>query len=202
MWWLSVSDQKRTSQANCAKDLRPGSCCHAGSKPMKRRLAAILAADIVGYSRLKAADETGTPGRVNALLDGPLRPLAEARGGRIFKVVGDGVLAGFGPVVEAVECAVAIRRGIRARGRPRAYSQRRPRRGDTRKHPIEDHSATGCADRPACGRGDCQPGTRYRPRHEAARRVERVPLTAIRVVDSRGDHRYLNCKGKARWNVN
>ena len=43
---------------------------------MKRRLAAILAADIVGYSRLMAADETGTLGRVNALLDELVRPLA------------------------------------------------------------------------------------------------------------------------------
>lgn len=80
-------------------------------RPMKRRLAAILAADIVGYSRLMAADETGTLSRVNALLDELVRPSVTAHGGRIFKLMGDGVLAEFASVVDAVQCAVAIQRG-------------------------------------------------------------------------------------------
>ncbi len=81
-------------------------------RPVKRRLAAILAADIVGYSRLMAADETGTIAQVNAVFDELVRPLVEEHGGRIFKLMGDGVLAEFGSVVDGVRCAVAIQRGI------------------------------------------------------------------------------------------
>ena len=80
-----------------------------------RRLAAILAADVVGYSRLMNEDEAGTLAR-------PRRPrqktLIEPRigehGGRVVKLMGDGVLAEFASVVHAVECAVAVQRGIAA----------------------------------------------------------------------------------------
>jgi adenylate cyclase len=79
---------------------------------MKRRLAAILAADVVGYTRLMAADETGTHARIDALLDEVVRPLVAKHGGRIFKLMGDGVLTEFGSVVAAVQCAIDIQRGI------------------------------------------------------------------------------------------
>jgi tetratricopeptide (TPR) repeat protein len=72
-----------------------------------RRLAAIVAADIAGYSRLIGADEVGT---VEALRGhrAAADPLIAQRGGRIVKTTGDGVLIEFGSVVGAVECALAV----------------------------------------------------------------------------------------------
>ena len=74
-----------------------------------RRLAAILAADIAGYSRLMGADEVGT---VQALREhrSATDPLIAEPGGRIVKTTGDGVLIEFGSVVSAVECALDVQR--------------------------------------------------------------------------------------------
>ena len=74
-----------------------------------RRLAAILAADIVGYSRLMGLDEAGT---VEALREHRVAadPIIAEHGGRIVKTTGDGVLIEFGSVVGAVECALALQR--------------------------------------------------------------------------------------------
>src|SRR5215469_5489175 len=74
-----------------------------------RRLAAILAADIAGYSRLMGADEVGT---VQALCDNrsAADPLIAQHGGRVVKTTGDGVLIEFGSVVGAVEYALALQR--------------------------------------------------------------------------------------------
>ena len=82
---------------------------------VERRLAAILAADVVGYSRLMGEDEAGTLARLTAVrkeLTEP--PLAEHRG-RVVKLMGDGVLCEFPSVVDAVACAVAIQRGMAGR---------------------------------------------------------------------------------------
>src|SRR6516225_8084375 len=72
-----------------------------------RRLAAILAADVAGYSRLMGADEVGT---VQALREHRVAadPLIAQHGGRIVKTTGDGLLIEFGSVVGAVECALAL----------------------------------------------------------------------------------------------
>ena len=69
-----------------------------------RRLAAILAADVVGYSRLMGADEVGTHERVKAHLAELIDPKIREHHGRIVKTTGDGVLAEFASVVDA--CAV------------------------------------------------------------------------------------------------
>lgn len=79
---------------------------------MERRLAAILAADIVGYSRLMEADETATLQRQSALQDQVLQPLIEAHNGRIFKLMGDGLLVEFSSVIDAVNCAVEMQREL------------------------------------------------------------------------------------------
>jgi adenylate cyclase len=73
-----------------------------------RRLAAILAADVVGYSRLMGADEEGTHERVKAHLRELLDPKIREHHGRIVKTTGDGVLAEFASVVDAVRCAGEI----------------------------------------------------------------------------------------------
>ncbi len=74
----------------------------------RRRLAAILAADVVGSSRLIRADEEGTLDRFKALRQGLLDPKIAGYQGRIFKQMGDGLLAEFASVVDAVRAAVAI----------------------------------------------------------------------------------------------
>jgi adenylate cyclase len=76
---------------------------------VERRLAAILAADVVGYSRLMEADEAGTARLLRehrAIVDA----LVAEHGGRIVKTTGDGILIEFPSVVDAVECAVALQR--------------------------------------------------------------------------------------------
>lgn len=79
---------------------------------MVRRLAAILAADVVGYSRMMSADETGTHDRIRSLFKDFVEPTIDRHHGRVVKFLGDGVLAEFASIVEAVECAVAIQLGV------------------------------------------------------------------------------------------
>jgi adenylate cyclase len=82
---------------------------------VKRRLAAILAADVVGYSRLTGADEEGTIARLRALRRELIDPTIDAHGGRIVKTTGDGILIEFASVVDAVRCAVEMQRGMASR---------------------------------------------------------------------------------------
>src|SRR5947199_4840597 len=77
-----------------------------------RRLAAILAADVAGYSRLMGADEEGTLDRLKAHRRELVDPKIEEHRGRIVKTTGDGMLAEFPSVVDAVRCAVEIQRGM------------------------------------------------------------------------------------------
>ena len=79
---------------------------------MERRLAAILAADMVGYSRLMAADEVGTIERQKAHRKALIDPKIAQYGGRIVKTTGDGMLVEFPSVVAAVQCAVDIQRAM------------------------------------------------------------------------------------------
>ncbi len=80
-----------------------------------RRLAAILAADVAGYSRLMEGDEAGTFGALKAHRVEVIDPEIAVHGGRLVKTTGDGFLAEFPSVVGAVQCAVAIQRAIGAR---------------------------------------------------------------------------------------
>jgi TolB-like protein/class 3 adenylate cyclase len=80
-----------------------------------RRLAAILAADVAGYSRLMGADEEGTLKRLKALRRELLDPKIAEHKGRLVKTTGDGLLVEFGSVVDALRCAVDVQREISAR---------------------------------------------------------------------------------------
>jgi adenylate cyclase len=82
---------------------------------MTRRLAAILAADVVGYSRLMGADETGTLQRLTELRQQVLEPLVADHHGRVVKLMGDGMLVEFASVVDAVTCAVAWQNDVAQR---------------------------------------------------------------------------------------
>jgi adenylate cyclase len=83
--------------------------------PPVRRLAAILAADVAGYSRLMGADEEGTHGRLRAHLRELIEPKIAEHRGRVVKNTGDGFLAEFASVVDAVRCAVEFQRGMAER---------------------------------------------------------------------------------------
>ena len=84
---------------------------------MERKLAAILVADIVGYSAQMEQDETGTFTRVTARRKEIFEPEIARHQGRIFKLVGDGLLAEFSSAVQAVECAIALQKGLLERNR-------------------------------------------------------------------------------------
>ena len=79
---------------------------------VQRRLSALLAADVVGYSRLMGADETGTLAALKLIRAELIDPTIAGYHGRIVKLMGDGALVEFSSVVDAVECAVAIQRGV------------------------------------------------------------------------------------------
>jgi len=77
---------------------------------INRKLAAILAADVVGYSRLMGADEAGTLAALKQHRETIFDPAVAAHNGRIVKLIGDGVIAEFGSVVDAVNCALSVQR--------------------------------------------------------------------------------------------
>ena len=80
----------------------------------QRRLAAILAADVVGYSRLMQLDEAGTLAVLKARRSQVLQPVVSRHRGRIVKLMGDGVLVEFASAVDAVECAVQLQKAMTA----------------------------------------------------------------------------------------
>src|SRR6201993_2004694 len=94
--------------------MRLGSTALATER-VERRLAAILAADVAGYSRLMGADEEGTHERLKAHLRGLIEPKIKEHRGHTVKNTGDGLLAEFPSVVYAVRCAVEVQRGMAER---------------------------------------------------------------------------------------
>jgi TolB-like protein/tetratricopeptide (TPR) repeat protein len=79
-----------------------------------RRLAGILAADVVGYSAMVGTDEPATLARVRTLRTDVIEPVAASYGGRLFKTTGDGVLIAFASAVQALRCAIAIQERLRS----------------------------------------------------------------------------------------
>src|SRR3954469_23514931 len=77
-----------------------------------RKLAAILAADVVGYSRLASADEDRTLARLRALRSDLIDPIIAVHNGRVIKRTGDGALVEFRSVVDAVRCAIEVQNGM------------------------------------------------------------------------------------------
>jgi adenylate cyclase len=85
------------------------------SERIERRLTAILAADVAGYSRLVEADEEGTLSQWKALWGTVIEPKIKEHRGRIARVIGDGILAEFASVIDAVRCAVEVQRSVAER---------------------------------------------------------------------------------------
>src|SRR5881392_854005 len=79
---------------------------------VERRLAAVLAADVAGYSRLMGTDEEGTLARLKAVRKALFDPAIASRRGRIVKTTGDGMLVEFASAVDAVRGAVEVQRGM------------------------------------------------------------------------------------------
>ena len=91
---------------------------------VERRLAAILAADVAGYSRMVGADEQGTLAQWRAHWDQLIEPKIREHQGRVVRITGDGILAEFASVVNAVRFAVAMQIGMRERNADIAPEQR------------------------------------------------------------------------------
>jgi adenylate cyclase len=89
-----------------------------------RRLAAILAADVAGYSRLIGADEGGTLQALKAIRAELIDPTIAAHNGRLVKTTGDGLLVEFGSVVDALRCATEVQAGIAQRNAPTPADKR------------------------------------------------------------------------------
>ena len=86
-----------------------------------RKLAAILVADVVGYSRLAGADEERTLARLRALRNDLIDPSIAVHHGRIVKLTGDGSIIEFRSVVDAVRCAMEVQNGMVARNAERPH---------------------------------------------------------------------------------
>src|SRR5438128_5431678 len=91
---------------------------------VERRLAAILCADVVGYSRLMGADEEKTLAALKSHRRELIDPLIDQHRGRIFKTTGDGMLIEFASVVDAVRCAVVMQQGMEDRSANLPESER------------------------------------------------------------------------------
>jgi adenylate cyclase len=89
-----------------------------------RRLAAILAADVAGYSRMIGADEDGTLQRLKAIRAELIDPTIAAHHGRLIKTTGDGLLVEFSSVVDALRCATELQAGMAGRNAEIAADQR------------------------------------------------------------------------------
>src|SRR5712671_5517 len=91
---------------------------------VERKLTAILAADVAGYSRLMGADEEGTLARLKALRAGLIDPTIAKHNGRIVKTTGDGLLVEFASVVDAMRCATQWQAAMAERGPTEPASDR------------------------------------------------------------------------------
>src|SRR5437660_11814432 len=94
------------------RDIKSGRTLEPPPQPMPRRLAAIVAGDISGYSRLMQIDEEGTHGRVKRIERDLIEPSIVEHHGRLVKTTGDGFIAIFDSPVEAVRCSIVIQQNL------------------------------------------------------------------------------------------
>ena len=94
------------------RQIHPRKGCGSPQDPTPRRLAAIMAADIAGYSRLMGIDEEGTHARVKRILRELVEPTIAEHHGRLVKTTGDGFIAMFDSPVEAVRCGIVIQQSM------------------------------------------------------------------------------------------
>src|SRR5262245_785027 len=114
-WKVSAPPGQRHRHCRLGASKRVEDAIKRGGALMERKLATILAADVVGYSALMEQDERGTFERLKAGRKELFEPEIARHHGHIFKLMGDGLLAEFSSVMDAVECAVALRGGLAER---------------------------------------------------------------------------------------
>jgi adenylate cyclase len=95
-----------------------------GRNRAERRLAAILAADVAGYSRLIGANEEGTLDRLKSIRSDVIDPTTTAHRGRLVKTTGDGLVVEFARVVDALRCATDVQQAIAGRSAKTAAAER------------------------------------------------------------------------------
>ena len=157
-----------------------------------RRLAAILAADVAGYSRLMGADEEGTLERLKALRRELVDPKIAEHHGRIVKTTGDGLLVEFASVVDAVRCAVEVQQamaernaGVAARPAHRAAHRHQSRRRDRRgRRPLWR--------RRQCRRAAGSPGRARRDLHLRRRLSTRCATSSTLGFEDLGEQQLKN----------
>jgi class 3 adenylate cyclase len=110
---LASNDSARRNNLSKASSNRASLACGEGTAMAEtRKLAAILAADVVGYSKLAGSDEERTLARLRALRSDLIDPTIAVHHGRVVKRTGDGVLIEFRSVVDAVRCAIEMQNGM------------------------------------------------------------------------------------------
>ncbi len=117
-------DLDQPSEPTQEYSARKHKCIWSGVVTEGRKIAAILVADVVGYSRLMGAEEEATLARLRALRNEVFSPAIEAHGGRVVSRAGDGAVVEFRSVVEAVRCAVDITKGLAERNAPLPLERR------------------------------------------------------------------------------
>jgi adenylate cyclase len=124
--WAGVGQLPTCKGPFCVRRIWPSDALSFPNREvgMERRLAAILAADVVGYSALMERDEAGTFERLKTGRKELFEPEISRHHGRVFKLMGDGLLAEFSSVVDAVECAVSLQRGLAERNASLPESER------------------------------------------------------------------------------
>ena len=167
-------------------------------KFLARKLAAILAADVVGYSRLMEADEAGTLATLKAQRTELVEPTVASHGGHIVKLMGDGMLIEFPSVVDAVSCAVAIQQGIAKHhtGLPeeKAHCPAHRHQSGRCHHRRRRHLRRRCERRgPPGDAGRTRRHLRIRHRARAHHRQTRPPLCRWRRAD-RQEHRQAGAR--------
>src|SRR6478735_5898269 len=111
---MAASREDRYQLIDSLRDVLEGSHAMAAARA-DRRLAAVLVADVAGYSRLVERDERGIVERLRTHRKELIEPLLAEHRGRIVKLTGDGAVCEFGSAVDAVECAARIQRGMTER---------------------------------------------------------------------------------------
>ena len=117
----------------------------AGPARVERRLAAILAADMAGYSRLIGADEEGTLGRLKGLRGEVVDPKIAEHVGRIVKTTGDGLLVEFASVVDALRCAAELQAAMAESNNPLPADKRIEVRSESTRATSSSRTATSLA---------------------------------------------------------
>src|SRR6266404_172380 len=107
-----VSAASAVIRRGIPREGKPGSMA---SDQVKRKLAALLAADIAGYSRLMGADEAGTLARLKEYRRELIDPKNKQYRGRVVKTTGDGILIEFPSIVDAISCSIEVQQGMRER---------------------------------------------------------------------------------------